>query len=188
MKMNTLMKEYKHIEWLAYLLGKKKSEAYFVDDIYIPEQTVTPGDVENIICPEYNNLPIIGVIHSHHGMGTGFSGTDHEFVNDNHDISIVIAHGKIAGQARWQTPCGALKILPVKIKPVYELDFNEEGFLEAVKDKITIYQLHKKNEKSTFKDIVGVDEEKYIEEFNENYKYDDDEELIFALKAIDLDE
>jgi hypothetical protein len=63
-------------------------------------------------------------------MGTGFSGTDHAFVNQNHDISLVISKANIAGQVRWKTPCGCLKILDAVVKPKITVDFDKKAFLE----------------------------------------------------------
>ena len=142
-KINALMKKYPNIEWLAYLLGDKKEDPYHIVDIYIPNQEVTATTVDNIQCPEFNDLPIIGVIHSHHGMGNGFSGTDHEWINQNHNISLCIAKSGIAGQVRMTTPCGALKIIEADIRVKYpddEFDFNNWVGEETKKIKTRTYQ------------------------------------------------
>ena len=133
-KIDALMEKYPNIEWLAYLIGDPENDPYTVTDIFIPKQVVTGTSVTDVICPEFNNLSTIGVIHSHHGMGNGFSGTDHAFVNQNHNISLVIAKDGIAGQARWTTPCGALKIITVAVKPKIEIDFDKEGFLKETEN------------------------------------------------------
>ncbi len=136
MKIDALMEKYPAIEWLAYLVGDGK-DALNVVDILIPEQTVTTTRVDDVVCPEFNQVPIIGVIHSHHGMGTGFSGTDHEWINQNHNISLVIAKNGVAGQCRWSTPCGAMKIIPVKVKVTYpDLGFDKDGFIKAGEEQI----------------------------------------------------
>ena len=101
-KIDILMKEYSNIEWLAYLVGDK-DDPYVVEDIHVPAQKVTSVTVSNIECPEFNEIGCIGVIHSHHGMGNGFSGTDHEWLNQNHNISLCISKGGIAGQVRHKT-------------------------------------------------------------------------------------
>lgn len=136
-KINALMKKYPNIEWLAYLLGDKENDPYTVKDIFIPKQEISATSVDNIVCDEFNTLPIIGVMHSHHGMGNGFSGTDHEWINQNHNISLCISKTGIAGQVRVTTPCGALKIIKsvVRVKyPDIEYDFN--GWLEEETKKI----------------------------------------------------
>jgi len=133
-KVDALMNEYKNIEWLAYLLGKKGEMD--VEDIFVPDQSISTARVDEVECSEYNNLSVIGVIHSHHGMGTGFSGTDNDWINQNHNISLCIAHSGIDGQFRYKTPCGAFKIIPVNVRLKVNLDFNDSEFIESVKDKL----------------------------------------------------
>ena len=134
-KVDTLMKEYSAIEWLAYLLGQKGSRE--VEDIFIPDQSISTARVDDVECEEYNNLSVIGVIHSHHSMGHNFSGTDHDYINGNHNISIVVSHSGLAGQFRFKTPCGAYKIIDVNVRLKVNLDFDDEKFIEAVKPKLT---------------------------------------------------
>ena len=138
-KIDALMEKFPNIEWFSYLLGKKpdeKDNRTIVEDIYIPKQTVTATSVDEIDAPDFNKLPVIGALHSHHGMGNGFSGTDHKYVNGNHNISLVISKDGVAGQVRWQTPCGALKIVDAKVKPLMEVDFDKDSFLKTETEKI----------------------------------------------------
>ena len=134
-KIDALMEKFPSIEWFSYLLGEVK-ESYIVNDIYIPKQTVTSTSVDEIDAPDFNKLPVIGALHSHHGMGNGFSGTDHKYVNGNHNISLVISKDGVAGQVRWNTPCGALKIVDAKVKPLMEVDFDKDEFLKVETEKI----------------------------------------------------
>lgn len=134
-KIDALMEKFPAIEWFSYLLGEVK-ETYIVNDLYIPKQTVTSTSVDNIDAPDFNKLPVIGALHSHHGMGNGFSGTDHTYVNGNHNISLVISKDGVAGQVRWNTPCGALKIVNAKVKPLMEVDFDKDEFLKVETEKI----------------------------------------------------
>jgi proteasome lid subunit RPN8/RPN11 len=123
------------MEWLAYLLGDK--ESMIVKDIFVPEQSASSALVDDVECAEFNNLSVIGVMHSHHGMGTGFSGTDHKYVNQNHDISLVVAHSGIAGQVRSKVPCGALMITEAKVKLRFSVDgFEADKFISKVKPNI----------------------------------------------------
>ena len=131
-KIDFLMKEFKSIEWLAYLVG----ENFIVEDLLIPKQNVTATRVDNIDCPEYNDSSVIGVMHSHHGMGTGFSGVDHEWINGNHDISIVIANTGAAGQVRYKTPCGSIKIVNAVVKLKLDTGIDLVGFKEDIDKKI----------------------------------------------------
>ena len=143
-KIDALMGEYKSQEWLAYLLGTK--EDMVVKDIFVPEQAATAARVDDVECAEFNNLSVIGVIHSHHGMGTGFSHTDNTYINQNHDISLVVAHTGIAGQVRSKVPCGALMITEAKVKLKLNIDnFDKEKFLEKAKANIKkpIYTFNK---------------------------------------------
>lgn len=136
-QMESLMSEYKNIEWLAYLLGEWKDEnTPVVNELFIPEQTVTATSVTNITCPEHNDLSIIGVIHSHHGMGHSFSQTDNDWINQNHNISIVVSHSGMDAIVRWKTPCGSLIQVKAKTKLWYEVDFNSKDFLKKAKEKI----------------------------------------------------
>jgi hypothetical protein len=130
-QIDALMEKYPNIEWFAYLIGDG-TDMYTVEELLIPEQTVTATSVDDIICEDFNKLNCIGAMHSHHGMGTGFSGTDHAFVNQNHDISLVVATNKIAGQVRWKTPCGCLKIVDAEVKPKIEVDFDKKAFLKTL--------------------------------------------------------
>lgn len=137
-KIQLLMEKFKNIEWLVYLLGEKRFEddklIFTINDIHIPIQKVSSGLVWDVECSEYNTLPVIGVMHSHHGMGTGFSPTDHDFVNSNHNLSLVISNKQIAGQARVDTPCGSVKIIDkVTIKHLIDNNFDHEGFEKEIK-------------------------------------------------------
>lgn len=144
LKIDALMEQYPNIEWLAYLIGKReegKLNPYYVVDIHIPDQEVTSTNVDKVNCPEFNSLGVIGVIHSHHGMGTGFSGTDHNFINGNHNLSLVIAKNGVAGQYRWTAPCGSLKIISeIKVKVVYpQIGFDKKEWLDVETKKIKRY-------------------------------------------------
>lgn len=209
MKFDALMGKYKDIEWLAYLLGdksviglteteaksgKSNDKSYVIRDIFIPEQVVTPGNVLKVTCPEFNKLPIIGVLHSHHGMGTEFSKTDHDFVNENHDVSLVITHGKIAGQVRWKTPCGALKVVKAKVLPLYDVEFDRKSFLGKIKKKIKIFKGRKlefnNDQKSyvngnTIKETVSTDfREHNSDDVPAEWDFDDNQDLVSALDEV----
>ncbi len=90
-KIELLMKEYPHQEWLGYLVGRvSEKENFFVEDLSIPPHTeVSAGSAE----AEPFHIPedCIGVIHSHHTMGAFHSGTDKSYVDKNFLISITVA-------------------------------------------------------------------------------------------------
>jgi hypothetical protein len=133
-KIDALMEEYKTKEWLGYLLGDK--EELTVKDIFIPEQKATSARVDDIECEEFNDLPIIGVIHSHHNMGTNFSHTDHTYINQNHDISLLVAHSGIGGQIRKKVPCGAFMVSEVKVRVALTVDWDKDEWMKDAKEKI----------------------------------------------------
>ena len=134
-KIEALMEEYTNIEWLAYLIGEM-GEKIEVTDLFIPNQEISTAAVDNIVCEEYNNLNTVGVIHSHHSMGNGFSGTDDKYINQNHDISLCISNQGINGHIRWETPCGSYKIVDCIVKVKTESLLNVEEFITSAKEKI----------------------------------------------------
>jgi len=134
-KIEILMEEYTSIEWLAYLIGKI-DEKIEVTDIFIPNQEITAASVDNVVCEEYNDLDAIGVIHSHHNMGNSFSHTDDKYINQNHDISLCISNSGIKGHVRWETPCGAYKIIDCTVKVKTESLLDKDDFLKGIKEKI----------------------------------------------------
>jgi predicted RNA-binding Zn-ribbon protein involved in translation (DUF1610 family) len=137
-KIDVLMKRFKSCEWLAYLIGEKnqKEKLFVVKDLFIPKQKATSTMVKNIECPEFNKINCIGVIHSHHGMGSQFSHTDDEWINQNHDISLCISHKKIEGHVRWKTPCGEYTLVNATTKLKLDVDLNVENFLKEIDEKI----------------------------------------------------
>ncbi len=135
-KIDFLMRRFERLEWLAYFIGEVKNNKFYAYDIYIPKQTVTSGNVYNVDSQIPQGINVIGVIHSHHHMGTFFSGTDHEYINQNHNLSIVISKDKMMGQARWSTPCGRLKIVDTNIQIDYGVDFDIKEFSEIINEKI----------------------------------------------------
>lgn len=126
-KIHLLMEKYKNIEWLAYLIGTD----YVVDDLFIPNQEVTSVSI-NVLSP-LSNKECLGVIHSHHNMGAFFSKTDEDYINSNHDVSIVVSTKGMLAQARKVTPCGAIILLPAIVIPEEEnTGFNETDFINLV--------------------------------------------------------
>jgi hypothetical protein len=132
LKIEMLMAKYTNREWLAYLIGDK--ETNYIKDLYFPKQIATSASVRPL---EFiQNKDLIGVIHSHHNMGHSFSGTDDEFINKNHDLSIVISNSGYSGQAKGTTPCGYNITLPIKIETDYGVDLDRDDFLNHVESKL----------------------------------------------------
>lgn len=114
-------------EWFAYLIGSlKNSNDYYIDDLLLPEQNASSGNVNQINTENYNEYRIVGAVHSHHDMGIGFSGHDENFVNNNHNLSLLVANNKenggykIGGVARVKTPCGSFMKIKVDVKRMEE--------------------------------------------------------------------
>lgn len=135
-KIDLLMEKYNSREWLAYLTGKD----FMVEDIMFPKQNASACRVDNVDFPSDIKDKIIGVIHSHHSMGSSFSGTDNEYINGNHDISIVVSHSSISGQVRWTTPCGGKMTVKAKVRFYLPTDFDEETFIKDVEEKMIVHE------------------------------------------------
>lgn len=116
-------------EWLAYLVGTKdEGDVFHVNDLYLPDQRTSASLVDKVVADKYNEMQVIGVIHSHHEMGTGdddspsFSGHDANFINGNHDLSLLAGRDtktkgfKIVGIGRVKTPCGSLMQVKANVK------------------------------------------------------------------------
>lgn len=171
-KIKLLNEKFKNIEWLAYLVG----DGLEVKDLYIPYQEVSSVTVDNIKSPEYNRMNIIGVIHSHHNMNNSFSGTDDEYINKNHDISICVSSNmNMNAQVRWKTPCGSIKIIKGVVDIIYDKDISWiEEFLEEVDKRI----------KKKFINLSGMyhdwqsyknhlhNNQKLIDDYDYDYDYD----------------
>jgi hypothetical protein len=136
-QIEALMTEYKNIEWLAYLIGNwVDDKTPVVKELFIPEQKVSSAAVNDINCPEHNEINVIGVVHSHHNMHHKFSQIDDDWINQNHNISLVVSHTGMEGQVRWKTPCGSLKTVEAKTKLWYDVEFDKEDFIKKAKEKI----------------------------------------------------
>lgn len=137
-KIDALMKKYTSREWLGYFFVKV-DKPFHIIDMVIPEQVATSARVDDI---EFSSdqipegMKVGGVIHSHHNMGATFSGTDDEFINGNHDISVLVAHSGMKCRVRINVPCGAKIIKEAKMKLNYIVNFDEEGFLREAEANI----------------------------------------------------
>lgn len=133
-------------EWLAYLIGFKKGKGYYVTDLFLPDQRTSATLVDKVEADNYNELKIIGVIHSHHEMGAGdaerpsFSGHDAAFINSNHNLSLLAGRDretggfKIVGIARNVTPCGAFVQVKANVK-AFSDDPEEKGWKDEFVEK-----------------------------------------------------
>ena len=131
-------------EWLAYLDGEKRENgSILVDNLRIPKQRASYGAVE---VDEFNQSDRhVGVMHSHHNLKCGFSGTDDEFINQNHNLSLLVNHDtgpdshmgfKITGQHKHQVPCGAIMVDKVKVVFQQWANEGEDVFLKSVEENV----------------------------------------------------
>lgn len=130
-------------EWLAYLVGKWVSENEVeIVDLMLPNQNANSTLVSKVIAEEYNQVSVVGVMHSHHEMGgakgetAGFSQHDEAFINSNHNVSLLVAKDGIAGHVRVKTPCGAFLRVTAKIRNMDEVTIDEKKLKEEFKEKI----------------------------------------------------
>ncbi len=136
-KIKELMKIFPSTEWLGYLVGEKGNDYFIVKDLLIPKQTVTSASVDNIDYTVPEGVTIIGVIHSHHHMSIGFSGTDDEWINQNHNLSVLVSHNGMKANVRFKTPCGGYYVLEGKIIANYNIEWNKEAFKKEIADNIS---------------------------------------------------
>ena len=165
-KIKKLQDYYPTLEWLAYLEGEVNHEQkhVLVTDIIIPDsQEVTGVNVYNVEYGWSDGRKIIGVIHSHHTMGAFFSGTDDAYINQNHDVSIVVStnpSSPIKGQVRMKTLCGSYILaedltFSVKHKKVLDEDAFEKEFTSKINSNRPVYVNHFSDiDSSISKDVV----------------------------------
>lgn len=140
-KIDILMKEKDGIEWLCFLVGEVnwKDNKAIVHDLFIPDkQDIGVAHVDEIdVGDESIRKSFIGVIHSHHTMGAFFSQDDWEFLNKNHDISIVVSTTGYKSVVRFKTKCGSYTHVEGNILNYISLDEEEkEDFIKEVRSKI----------------------------------------------------
>lgn len=133
MKSNAMMIRMGKKEWLAYLLGTIDEEGgiptYNVEDIFIPEQEITSVSVD----VTDNNKPplnIIGTIHSHHDMGSFFSGVDTDYIGSNYPLTLVKSSNNVVGKSKRTLPCGSVMLADVQVFELYPqavIDFLDEA-------------------------------------------------------------
>lgn len=128
------------IEWAVTLHGRRAENGLevWIDDVNIPPQrrSGTEVDLNEEIVHKGN---LVGILHSHHSMGTFFSMTDENELNRRFPISIVVAKYTTAGrsitiessgfeESAWlgfayyavgqvMLPCGRTGVVEFKIVP-----------------------------------------------------------------------
>lgn len=179
-KIQAMMGAMGRIEWLGFLLGRENEDGWEVSDIFIPKQEVTSATAKPTGA---NQEPegTIGIIHSHHTMGTTFSGTDETHANGNFDVSLVVSSDmKFGATARIETSCGRLANVSLKVL-VYTKDnefgdWAEKMKAEKIEEKTYVYKSY-----SGYNDYDGYSWDNWGRKWPNNKDYkknkDDDKKL-----------
>jgi len=131
-KITTLTQEL-DTEWLGYLKGSHlTSGEWKVTDIVVPKQ-----EVSSVTVKPAETVHSEGVVHSHNDMRCYFSGTDDDFLNENHDFSIVVnKDGDSKAVVRVKLPCGALTIVEAEVLIEYPEVKDAKEFIKQAKKNI----------------------------------------------------
>ena len=141
-KIEYLMSEYHHQEWMGYMVGEIQGNKVYMQDLSIPIHALATGGMAEAV-PFSEPEHCVGVIHSHHSMGAFHSGTDQEYVDKNYPVSVTVAcrvGSKLEFDATCylRTPCGKGTTKKCEVKYVMsEPLFNRDIFLGEAKDRIS---------------------------------------------------
>lgn len=141
-KIEYLMSEYRHQEWMGYMVGEIQGNKVYMQELSIPIHAFASGGMaEAVPFSEPDNC--VGVIHSHHSMGAFHSGTDQEYVDKNYPVSVTVAcrtGSKLEFDATCylRTPCGKGTTKKCDVKYVMSEPLFDRGiFLNEAKRNIT---------------------------------------------------
>lgn len=136
-------------EWACDLLGTivpyDTHVVFNVTDIELFEQVVTYTTVRRLGSPHPRS---IGVLHSHHTMGSFFSHVDQDCANENHDLAGVISISphrnlllpyEIQFTARIKGACGLyVRVDNVRVEVVPDVELDLDNIKEEVNNEICI--------------------------------------------------
>lgn len=153
LKLEHLQKAFADVEFLVYANAELQTDgAFLIKDIIIPKQTVGMASVDDVQCDNHFNT----VIHKHPGDAPGgFSRDDEEYVNMNHDFSLLIGSknlSNVIGVGRKKTDCGRWIRIPLDID-INVPEISDTFFLSSVnnieKKKFTqtVYGSYPRNNK-----------------------------------------
>jgi hypothetical protein len=119
-------------EWIGYLHATQQEDGSFqVTGITVPKQEVGAASVT----PK-ETVQSEGVVHSHVSMKAFFSGTDDDYINENHDFSIVVNKSEeYAAVARLKLPCKAMSIVDTEVE-IIQPGVDVTAFIEEAKKNI----------------------------------------------------
>lgn len=120
-------------EWLGYLgASRLQNGQWKVINITVPKQKVTGAHVQPT-----ETIHSEGVIHSHVNMGAFFSGTDDNYLNENHEFSIVInKRAEIKAVIRHKLPCGSMTLIDAHVVIDEPEAPDVSAFINAAKENI----------------------------------------------------
>lgn len=132
-KIRSMMDEMNRKEWMGYLKGFEDDGDIYIEDIYIPEQTVTSANVNN---EEEQPEDSIGMVHSHHSMGAFWSGTDRSsIIHQNKANMVVDSDMEMEATTLVDLPCGRTAVVDADVLVMNEGD-DFEDWAEEQEDKI----------------------------------------------------
>lgn len=137
LKLRYLQHQFKDVEFLVYGNSIKLADnSYKLEDVVVPEQVVGHASVDNVVVVGTYNT----VLHKHPGNMTNFSSTDDEFVNSNHDFSLLIGSSDLKnanGIASIQLECNRYMKVKLDIDIVVPMSKDEE-FIKSVAKNIKL--------------------------------------------------
>lgn len=150
-KLRHLQEMFSDVEFTVYANAVLKEDgSYHISDIVIPKQKVGTASVDDIIVDgNYNTA-----IHKHPGAAPGgFSGIDDEYINSNHDFSLLIGSTDlktVVGVGRIMTTCKKYMRVPVEVNftvvPITDAFFLESTKnIEKTVEKKLYTSYHRKN-------------------------------------------
>ena len=105
-----------NLEWIGWCLGTISDELVLVDDIVIPRQVKPSSGWCEMLPGEVSPERKVGVIHSHHNMGTFHSPADQSYVDANNPVSLIITNsGAISASVKGKTLCGAVMVKEITV-------------------------------------------------------------------------
>jgi proteasome lid subunit RPN8/RPN11 len=127
-------------EWQMLLTGIVSEKGCNVTGYYIPKQITSYATVKNMDCIDkelVGRLGVVATIHSHVGMGVGFSATDHEYTNMSNLIGYhVVCNNKLEfnGVRQATLPCGLVKLIKTDVRIAFpEVDIVDLENIEEQK-------------------------------------------------------
>lgn len=168
---NQIMALTSHLEteWGGYFKAEMDQLGnWHISELIVPKQKASGALWEPMHGEEFD-FP--GVVHSHVNMVAKFSGTDDEFINANHQFSIVVNKmAQIDSVVTVELPCGLHKYVQGFVEITGLID-KMQDFLNSVLNKIKDNRKKSKKEQASDDDIRELSSEQFD---NKEYSNDKD--------------